>query len=280
MFGILTRVKKITSKFKKQIPCVIQIENGEALKNRVALITGSSSGIGLSIARSFLDNGATVILTGRNQSKLSNAYEELMGRYDNRVFMETFDMNDCGDFINIFERIEGKYHISIDILVNNAGIACKGIFPDITEEEYDSVMNTNLKGPFLLSQEFARMLISKRRKGNILFVGSSSSFRPGNNPYILSKWGIRSLTMGLGKSLIKHGIVVNGIAPGPTLTSLYRPDDNDLTNRKMPSGRISTSEEIASLATQLVSDSCRMIVGEMVAITGGSGTLTFDDVDY
>ena len=118
-------------------------------------------------------------------------------------------------------------------------------------------------------------------QGNILNIASSSSLRPGNSPYILSKWGVRSLTLGMAKTLIPYGIVVNGLAPGPTNTPMLFKDDYDgIELSSNPSGRYGTSEEVANLAVILVSSLGRLIVGDTLFMTGGAGVLTFDDVEY
>ena len=117
-------------------------------------------------------------------------------------------------------------------------------------------------------------------KGNILNIASTGSFRPADTAYRISKWGLRGLTLGMAKSLIKHGIVVNGIAPGPTATSMLSASNEDISWVRNPSGRMATVEEIAELAKFMVSGSGRMIVGEIVSLSGGAGVLTFDDVDY
>lgn len=114
--------------------------------------------------------------------------------------------------------------------------------------------------------------------GNILNVGSSSSLRPAISAYSMSKWGIRSLTLGLAKALAPHGITVNGIAPGPTATPMLLGDDlGDIALKGSPIGRYVLPEEIANMAVVLVSPMGQSIVGDMVFMTGGAGVVTYDD---
>ena len=168
----------------------------------------------------------------------------------------------------------------IDILVNNAGVNYKGM-PDAVEDEYDKVMDTNLKGAFFLSQLFGKYFVSNNIKGNILNIASASSLRPANSAYILSKWGLRGLTMGLAKSLGAHGITVNGIAPGPTATPMVLDHEADnMSLDRIPLGRYIMPEEIANMAVFLVSEMGRSILGDIVYMTGGAGLLTYDDVSY
>ena len=144
-------------------------------------------------------------------------------------------------------------------------------------------MGTNLKGTYFLSRVFARYMIKNKIQGNILNIGSSSCLRPAASAYTLTKWGVRGMTLGLAKALIPYGIVVNGIAPGPTSTpmhvhGIYKPGE-DLTSQT-PVGRDATPEEIANFAVVMISGMGRMIVGDMVYMTGGAGLITFDDVSY
>ena len=122
----------------------------------------------------------------------------------------------------------------------------------------------------------------KNIKGNILNILSSSSLRPAVNPYTVSKWGLRGLTIGMAKRFINDGIVVNGIAPGPTATPMLISDnkDEDLSLESSPVGRYILPEEIANLAVFMVSDMGRMIIGDIVYMTGGAGTVTVDDIKY
>lgn len=143
-------------------------------------------------------------------------------------------------------------------------------------------MDTNLRGTFFLSKIVAKNMILNNIKGNILNIASSSSLRPADSAYNISKWGIRGLTLGLAKSLVPHGIIVNGIAPDPTFTPMITDvsKSKDIYNANIPLGRFAMPEEIANMAVVIVSDKGRTIVGDIVYMTGGSGVITFDDVNY
>ena len=117
-------------------------------------------------------------------------------------------------------------------------------------------------------------------KGHILNVASSSSLRPATTPYALSKWGIKGLTLGLAKKYIKSGIVVNGIAPGPTATPMLNRTSEEISNPRNPIGRLVMPEEIAYMSIILLSAIGDSIIGDIVYMTGGAGLITFDDVDY
>ena len=250
-------------------------------KGRNAIITGAGSGIGFEIAKQLLlGNIENVVIIGRNAEKLQKAKVNLGGQYDGKIRTLSLDISNTEDMLNGLNEYLANLPFKVDILVNNAGVMCQQLFPLITEDEFDRVMNTNLKAVFFLSQLFSKYMIRNEIKGNILMVGSTSSARPAINPYMLSKWAIRGLTSGLAKALIPYGIVVNGIAPGPTATEMLGKDGSDLYNEKNPSKRYCTVEEVASLAIQLVGTSGRMIVGELVYISGGAATITYDDQSY
>lgn len=253
----------------------------DSFSGRSALITGGGSGIGFEIAKSLLKKGIdNVVLVGRNAEKLDAAKTILEKHYEGKVHLLPLDISNVSNMQFVVESYLKEISFKVDILINNAGVMCKQLFPLITEDEFDRVMNTNIKGVFFLSQLFSKYMITNELKGNILMVGSTSSARPALNPYMLSKWSVRGLTSGLAKALIPYGIVVNGIAPGPTATEMLGKDDSNLYNEKNPSKRYCTAEEVAHLATELLSTSGRMIVGELVYISGGAATITYDDQSY
>lgn len=117
--------------------------------------------------------------------------------------------------------------------------------------------------------------------GNILMVASSSSLRPAASAYTLSKWGLRGLTLGLARTLAPFGIVVNGIAPGPTATPMLLAEGEDnIYHPKNPAGRYAMPCEIANMAVMLVSNMGRMIIGDIIYMTGGAGLITNEDMNY
>ena len=261
---------------------VTTISKNEYLKGRCAMITGGTSGIGFSIAQAFLNAGAVVVITGRCKERIDKAKQKL--KADGMVFGYVLDNTKPSVFDDFFKTmlidINQSGITKIDILVNNAGVNYQGM-PNATEEEYDKVMDTNLKGAFFLSQFFGKYLVENKIKGNILNIASASSLRPADSAYTLSKWGLRGLTLGLAKSLGKEGITVNGIAPGPTATPMMiKTESKNMALDRLPLGRYIMPEEIANMAVMLVSDMGRSVMGDIVYMTGGAGILTYDDVPY
>ena len=208
---------------------VVTLAPSELLKGRVAIVTGGTSGIGYSIAEAFLNSGARVVITGRDEERIANAVcslKESTHVADDRIYGEVLDNSKPETFMDKFIEIRKKLggNTCIDILVNNAGVL-GGHIINTSEEQFDSVIDTNLKGVFFLSRLLAKHMKNNGIKGNILNIASSSSLRPAVSAYTLSKWGLRGLTLGLAKALIPFGIVVNGVAPGPTATPMLIKDN-------------------------------------------------------
>ena len=257
---------------------------GSLLKGRTALITGGTSGIGFAIAEAFVRNGAAVAITGRSQTRVDAAVKQIAEKVENAwIAGIVFDSSteDEAAFMRALDEAGTILGRSLDILVNNAGVIAGNNIPNTSMDGFDLTIDTNLRGAYFLSQAFARKSIEIKQQGNILNICSSSSLRPAISPYMVSKWGLRGLTAGFAKVLAPYGIVVNGIAPGPTATPMLMADgDDNLMHPDVPVGRYATAEEIANMAVVLVSDLSRMVVGDVVYMTGGCGNLTFDDVDY
>lgn len=260
---------------------VVTLAPTELLKGRVALITGGTSGIGLEIAKAFINAGATCIITGRTQEKIDKACISIDKAKRDHIFGLVWDVTDTKrDKEKLAEALKILRGKDIDILVNNAGVV-GGEIKNCTEEKFDSIADTNLKGTFFMSQLVGRYMCDHNIKGNILNIGSSSSLRPATSAYTMSKWGIYGMTKGFAKIMAPHGITVNGLAPGPTATPMLMPNGlSDNLAFPNPLGRFILPEEIANMAVFLVSNMGRAIIGDMIFMTGGSGVVTFDDVQY
>lgn len=258
---------------QKEILLVPKIVDREKLlKGRVALITGGSSGIGLEIAKEFLKNGCKVIIAGTNEEKLKLCCKNLENK---NIKYITLNLTEINTFEEKFKQILNLFpNDKIDILVNSAGVTGFTNYFEVTEKEYDNIMNINVKGNFFLSQIFSKYMIRNNIKGNILNISSSSAVRPAWQPYQISKWGIKGFTLGLADTLAPYGIVVNALAPGPVLTPMLGKNEGDnLYNSQIYNKRYTLPCEIAYLATYMVSDFGRLIIGDTVYSAGGSGIL-------
>lgn len=255
----------------------------ELLKGRTALVTGGTSGIGYEVAKAYINAGARVVITGRNEEKVKKACEAIDKEVSRKgnifgIVMNNTDVKSMPSKLQDIERVLGTGHI--DILVNNAGVV-GGEVKDCTEELYNTILDTNLKGTFFLSKLVARYWVDNQIEGNILMMGSSSSLRPATSAYSLTKNALYGFTKGLAKVLAPHDITVNGLAPGPTATPMTMPNGvRDEISFPNPLGRFVMPGEIANMAVFLVSNMGRSIIGDMVFMTGGSGIVTFDDVKY
>lgn len=262
----------------KYISNINVITDSQVLKDKVILLTGATGGIGSALAELFIISGARVILAGRSVSKLDMLKDLLLSSFDCKDKIQLLVLDQCQ--VSFFQ---GKFNEAIslyghiDALVNNAGVMGATI-PDAKEDIWNDVINTNLRGPFFLSQLAINYFKVNKIHGNILNISSSSSLRPAYSAYSLSKWGIRGLTLGLAKLGCKYGITVNAIAPGPTATPMLgKYETSDLTLPQSPIGRFVHPKEVASMAVFLLSENGRSIVGDTVYMTGGAGMLTFDD---
>lgn len=247
------------------------------LDGRVAFISGGTGGIGKSIAKRFLQAGCKVIISGTSLERVNSVVEEL-----NSPVVRGMVLN-----LNNSEEIERTAKATlnvfpgspvVDILVNAAGTNTNnGDVLSQGNDDWDQILGINLKGTFFLTQAFATQMIKYDTRGNILNISSSSALRPAWGAYEISKWGIKGFTLGAADTLIKYGIVVNAIGPGPTATPMLGKTAGErLDLPDNPSGRYALPEEIAEAALMLVSNSGRMIVGDTLYITGGAGTICID----
>lgn len=262
---------------KQYIPIPEYINSSKILDGKIALITGGSGGIGFEMAKEFINQGAKVIITGRDEEKLKKCVDELNKKSNDKLILAKYIVLEL-DKVNTFsEKVDKIVDLfeekRIDILVNSAGQVSKSDFWNVTEKEFDDIMNTNIKGLYFFSREIGNHMIKRNIKGHILNVSSSSSLRPAWSPYQLSKWALKGFTLGLADLFLPYGIIVNSIAPGGVATQMLGKDGTDIYEECYPSKRYAMPSEIAKLAAFMVSDMGNLIVGSTYYITGGSGNL-------
>ena len=256
---------------KDMIPILYPIDNAALLKGKVALIVGGTGGIGYAIAKSFVESGCKVILAASNEENLRVSSDRL-GEENSKYYV--LNLNEVCTFSGIIENVAELYG-TIDILVNAAGVLrLNANFWDISETEYDRVIDINLKGIYFMSQAVAKYMVKNNIKGHILNIDSSTALEPAWSPYRLSKLGIKGYTEGLAAILMPYGITVNSIAPGTVATKLTGFHDGDAINSEDNRvGRYVMPDEIAAYAKLMVSNLGNMIVGDTLYISGGRGTI-------
>ena len=245
------------------------------LTGKVAIVTGSGSGIGKSIAVRFASEGATVVVDYRNHIDQANDTKSKAEAAGGKAILVQADVSKIADTQNLVDQAYQQLG-RCDILVNNAGIEKRADFWDVTEQDYDAVLNVNLKGAFFLTQAFVRRLRDARLPGRIINISSvhEDMVFPHFSTYCASKGGIRMLMRDLAVELGPFGITVNDIAPGaiatPINTSLLedKPKLNALL-ANIPLGRLGTPEDVAGLAAFLASDEAAYITGSTYVIDGG-----------
>lgn len=243
------------------------------LSGRRALVTGSSQGIGLAIARGLLAAGAEVVLNGRDAAKLDAAAAELR-RSGARVDAAVFDVTVPGQVATAVERIERDLG-PIDILFNNAGMQFRTPLEDFPHEKWQELMRVNVDSVFLVGQAVARHMIARKR-GKIVNIGSVQSElgRPGIAPYAATKGAVKMLTKGMCADWAKHGLQINAIAPGYFRTELNRAlvESAEFTSwleKRTPAGRWGDVEELVGAAIFLASDASSFINGHILHVDGG-----------
>ncbi len=249
------------------------IETTFRLDGRVALVTGSSAGIGLALARGLGQAGATVVLNGRSAASCEAAAATLRSE-GLQVRTQVFDVTESAQVITAVDAIESSVG-PIDILINNAGIQRRAPFADFVEADWHELLRTNLDSVYHVGQAVARKMIPRRR-GRIINICSVQSElgRPGIAPYTASKGAVKMLTKGMAIDLGPHGINVNGLGPGYFKTELNAKLVADetfsswLINRT-PSRRWGDVEDLAGAAVFLASDASKFVNGHILYVDGG-----------
>lgn len=265
--GVKQIIKKIILKLRRPVKVTASISylnpNGR-LKGKRIIVTGGSRGIGKAIAKRLIDEGAKVIITGRNEDSLKKCSDEIGCNY------LILDMLDISSFDSFIENAESELG-GLDCLVNNAGVSLhENSFFDVTEKTFDVQVNTNFKGPFFLTQAFLKKLRSNNCPGNVLFISSETGITMDIRPYGYTKAAINSMVQGLAYVLAKDNIRINAIAPGITATEMtgFSAEENLYCQSNM-TDRVYLPEEIAETACFLLSDISSCISGQIIACNNG-----------
>ena len=241
------------------------------LSGQVALVTGASQGIGQAIAVTLAANGATVCLLARNKEKLAFVAELINSAGGNSDPMPC-DVSQSDAIEKVVETVVQK-HGRLDILVNNAGVTRDTLIPRMSNDEWDEVLATNLRAPFLFMRAVSRPMM-QQRYGRIVNISSVSGIigNPGQANYSASKAGLIGLTQTVAKELAGRKITVNAVAPGfiaSEMTDAMGPALMDVVKKRVPAKRLGLATEIAEAVAFLASPSAGYITAQTLVVDGG-----------
>jgi glucose 1-dehydrogenase len=245
------------------------------LAGKVAIVTGSGSGIGRAIAERLAREGASVVVDYRDHIDEAQITQRNIASAGGKSILVHADVTSLPDTQNLVAQAYAQLG-RCDILVNNAGIEIGANFWDVTEKDYDAVLNVNLKGAFFLTQAFVRRLLDAKQPGRIINISSvhEDMVFPHFSTYAASKGGMRMLMRNLAVELGPHNITINNVAPGAIVT----PINEKLLNNKsqldallanIPLGRMGKPEEVADLVAFLASDEAAYVTGSTYVLDGG-----------
>ena len=248
-----------------------------SLKRKVALVTGGGSGLGRAMSLALCDAGAEVIVTGRRINKLKSVVEEIKKK-GGSAFSVVIDVQDETSIKNCLDKIKSM-KMNIDILINNSGISGSSWAVKQKVEDWDAVINTNLRGTFLMCREVGKSMI-KRKNGVIVNVSSVAGMIGIQKlaAYSSSKGGIIQLTKTLSQEWAKFGIRINTLAPGYFLTDINKDYFSTESGKKMienhiPLNRIGIDNELSGAIVFLASEASSFMTGSTLVIDGGQSSL-------
>lgn len=245
------------------------------LEQKVAIITGSDSGIGRAIALQFAKEGATVVVTYAHAEKKADEVRQLIEQNHGKCLVLQADVSQYQQAVGLIQQTVAHFD-RLDILVNNAGMEIHCPFLNVTEEQFDRVVGVDLKGPFFCAQAAAREMVKRQIQGRIITISSVHEDlpMPENVPYCCAKGGVRMLMRTICLELAPHNITVNNIAPGAVDTPIDADVKADPTKFKalldeIPLHRMGQPDEIAKMALYLASDAASYVTGSTFFIDGG-----------
>jgi NAD(P)-dependent dehydrogenase (short-subunit alcohol dehydrogenase family) len=244
------------------------------LDGKVALITGGVRGLGRTMAIALGEAGADVAIAGRSRDTCETAAREIAAATGRKVRAFAADVTNGADVTRLAEEVSAACG-SIDILVNNAGTNIRGTLDKLSEQDWDTVVDTNLKGPFLCARAIGPLMVA-RGWGRVINLGSIMSViaLPGRAPYASSKAGVLGLTRVLALEWAGTGVTCNAICPGPFATDMNRQLLNDpvayeMFIKQIPLGRWGELDEMAGAAVFLASDASSYVTGSSIFVDGG-----------
>jgi 3-oxoacyl-[acyl-carrier protein] reductase len=241
-------------------------------QQQTVLITGASKGIGAAVAQRFATVGMNVVIHYNQAHEAANEVARSCMVHDSKVLTISADVRSKEQLLRMQEKLD-KHDMLPDILVNNAGVSHYGMLADVTEEQWDQVMNVNLKGTFLTSQIFMERMV-QHKYGRIINVSSiwGISGASCEVAYSTTKGGINTFTKALAKELAPSNVTVNAVAPGAVDTAMmnnFAAEEVAAMQSEIPAGRFAMPDEIASLVYFLALPESSYITGQIISPNGG-----------
>lgn len=244
------------------------------LKNKCAIVTGGSRGVGKGIALALAEEGAHVVVNYNKSEYSAKEVVKEITKNGGKALAVKADIGNAEDCVRLINEAEEKFG-TVDILVNNAGVWPSNWVQDISLDEWKKTIDINLTSVFLTSQAFVKNNISKKRAGKILNITSQAAFHgstTGHSHYAASKAGVVALTVSMAREMAKHGINVNAVALGiveTDMTSKALESNKDYYMSRIPIGRVAKPEDIAQIVLFMVSEPAGYITGATIDATGG-----------
>jgi glucose 1-dehydrogenase len=245
------------------------------LQGKVAIVTGGNSGIGKAIVEYLAELGAQVVIDYRSHPEATEELEREIGSYGGCSFGVQADVSKLDDIQRLIDAAVAQYG-RIDVMVNNAGVETRTSVLDTTPEQYDKVLDVNLRGVFFATQYAAKQMIAQGGGGRIINISSVHEDwpMPGNTAYCLAKGGVRMLTRTAALELAPHGITMVNVGPGAVATpindsTMNNPELMAKLNAAIPLGRMARPEEIAKVVGFLASDGASYITATTIFADGG-----------
>jgi NAD(P)-dependent dehydrogenase (short-subunit alcohol dehydrogenase family) len=240
------------------------------LKGRIAFVTGATSGLGRHFAKVLSKAGAAVAISGRRAERLAELRCEIEGAGGKcaDVVLDVTDAKQIAPALDKAETVLGP----VDILVNNAGMSVNGPVADIATTDFDAVLSTNLRAPFLLAQEVGKRMIAGGKGGRIINIASITAFRvlQGSAPYCISKAGLAMMTQCMAREWARHDINVNAICPGFIETELngawFESVRGKAQIQSFPKRRLQQAADLDGMLLLLASDASRAITGALMSV--------------
>ena len=244
---------------------------GKPLAGRTAVVTGGTRGIGLAIARALAEDGASVVVSGRDAGRIESAVKELesLGAPALGVVADQSKREDCDRLVDAVKERFGR----IDVLVNNAGITRDQLLVRMKDDDWDQVLDTNLRGVFLMTRAAAKSMM-RQKSGRIINIASTAGAmgNPGQVNYSAAKAGVIGLTKAAARELAHWSILVNAVAPGlieTDMTAGLPADAREALLRQVPLKRVGAAREVAEVVRFLAGDGAAYVTGQTIHVNGG-----------